>query len=369
MCLGFVGLKADNYIINAFRSLIKQQPVNVSLVPEPPLPGDANNVVDVHVLSRFLKKVATGPCLLITETIPDQNILEKLLPKAQVSLISAESHIESVINQIQNFADTHGGYATILTNLPSQAHDTQVIRRQIPQLCYVDVEGLLNQDKANIQVDMPKLLKLMKRNIHVVCTAALIPRRYEQRKNQYIRALRRIVEFGYHPYIVESCVQGPTFLDDWSKDTLYSQTNDVSLKNKGVNEFKSLLYAFNDWNFDDDDIIVKLTGRYFFQADAFIRSLENMDNIDCAAKFVTVPVTGVDAVLTGCFAMRFGLFKEMLEFFDYDELERAMICVEHVVGPYLNNLSKKGYNVIRRKKLDIEANMFYTHGSNEISYW
>ena len=77
--------------------------------------------------------------------------------------------------------------------------------------------------------------------INIVCTAALINEQYEIRKQEYINVTEKIKQFGIMPYIVESCKHGPTFLDSVSDRVWYSQTNDYSLRNKGVNEAKALL--------------------------------------------------------------------------------------------------------------------------------
>ncbi len=328
---------------------------------------------DPNMVTRLFKEFTSYPCLLISNKDIDRSVVGQLFPSAIVCAVSSNMGQEFEQKAMDDFVSAQKEYCVVLTNVGSDALSLPKASQKegFAGVCVLPVDDILAASSGFTPhvMNVEKIFRLMKRRIHVIGTAAIIPTLYEQRKKQYTRAINRIVEFGYHPYIVESCVRGPTFLDGLSKNTLYSKTNNASLKNKGVNEFKSLLYAFNEWPFDDDDIIVKLTGRYFFQMDTLIRFLEDADDVDCAAKFLTVPITGVDAVLTGCFAMRFGLFKEMLEFFDYDELESGMVCVEHVVGPYLNNLSKKGYNVMRRQKLDVEANMFYTHGSNEISYW
>jgi hypothetical protein len=357
-------------ITDLFTRLMKQESIAVERNKQ----QDASKILiqtaknDPNMFTRFLKELLTHPCLLLVDEGVNSALAEQLLPG-----VTMYEDGEDLSLRTEHFIKAQQGYCVILNALSSENNALQqVIQEQ--KLCYLPVRDLFAtlNDAESSNIDMHKIFKLMKRKIHVVCTAAIIPIKVEERRDQYVRALSRVVEFGYHPYIVESCVTGPTYLDDWSKHVLYTQTNDTSLNNKGVNEFTSMLHAFNTWNFNDDDIVVKLTGRYFFQTDEFIRFLEDADDIDCAAKFVTVAAglpTEVDAVLTGCFAMRFGLFKQMLNFFDYDELEREMLCVEHVVGPYLNKLTENGVTVARRDMLHVEANMFYSHGSSEISYW
>lgn len=325
---------------------------------------------DLNLLSRFLKELAKHPCVLLSPPIANFAVAKELFPQA----VSCEAGADSWQNYsweklAQNFIDAHPGYCVVLTNLgPMSLMLQHKIWQKNPHVCLLAVDDLIsaiNDDRFSI--DIPKLLRLMKRRIHIVCTAALIPMKYERRKNQYIRSFNRLIEFGYHPYIVEPCEQGPTFLEDYSKHLFYSRSNDLSLKNKGINESVSILKAFNAWDFDEHDIIIKLTGRYFFLSDAFIRLLEDNEELMGAAKFE--PFYNIDAALTGCFALRFDLFKEMLASFDYEKMEKESICIEHEVGPYMNTLAARGFNIARVEVLRVEANMFYTLGSEAISYW
>lgn len=329
---------------------------------------------DPNFVTRLFKELMSYPTLLVSNKQEDPSVTGQLFPGASVHEVS-QGQEQNLVQAAVHFIYRQQGYCVLLTNLGSQ---TSLItdfleHEKISRICVLPVDEILaacNHETTH-NIDVEKIYRLMKRKIHVVCTAAIIPIKADERKMQYIRSLSAINQFGYRPYIIESCVQGRTFLDDWAKQVLYTQTNDSRLQNKGVNEFTSMLHAFNYWEFNDDDIIVKLTGRYVLRSDAFIRFLEDADDVDCAAKFVTVSMgdNSIDAVLTGCFAMRFNLFKEMLESFDYEKFEREMICVEHAVGPHLNAITEAGVKVVRREKLDVEANMFYSHGSSEISYW
>ena len=366
ICLVFTASKAEDLIIDVFQSLIQKKPICQSLVPEMHRSGNAVNFVDVHLLSRFLKELAKYPCLVFAEDLPNQTLLNELFPQAEVYQVSADEHIDSLVNQVQLFAAAHGGYAAVLTQLPSRPDVTRQVQERIPQLCYLSIDGLFDQATGNAYLDMPKLLKLMKRRIHIVCTAALIPIRYNQRKNQYIRSLNVLRRYGYDPYVVESCVAGPTFLDEHCNNVCYTLSNDAQLRNKGVNESVSLLMALEKWQFKDDDIILKLTGRYLLQSDALLRFLENNEDVVALAKYAK---ENYSTVLTGCFAMRCDLMKKMYASFDYDWMEREMICVEHEVGPHLDELEKFGFKLVRAEHLGVEANVFGESGMDGIVYW
>lgn len=329
---------------------------------------------DPHLFTRLLKEVSAYPCLFITDKEVNEDAVEILFPGVSDYLFTRGKDRDTVKRDIEDFLAKQSSYAIILSEVHLHADHKRELLKVFPGVGIIEVSDILSTftGSAGVGLNKEKIARLMKRKIKVLCTAAIIPIKEEERKQQYSKALHRVIEFGYRPYIVESCVSGPSYFDGMSSTVFYSLSNNPALRNKGVNEFVSMIKAFQHWDFDDEDMIIKLTGRYYFMSDSFIRFIEDAEDVDAAAKFVTVPAgptKGVDAVLTGCFAMKCGEFKKMLNHFDYDWLEREMICVEHVVGPYLNVLAQKGFRVSRRDRLDLEANMFYTHGSSEISYW
>jgi hypothetical protein len=167
--------------------------------------------------------------------------------------------------------------------------------------------------------------------IKIVCTAALSQVQYGLRKQEYINAIQIIKKYGYIPFIVESCQSVSTFLDDFSDYVWYSKTNDIRLRNKGVNEVKSLLSFFDRYSFDADDIIVKVTGRYLLLDDSFFRFIEQHMDGDAFVKYMG------DQVFTGCFAMKYKYFVDFLRHLDLVKMEKEMINLEKEVAAYLSN--------------------------------
>ena len=78
--------------------------------------------------------------------------------------------------------------------------------------------------------------------IRVLYTAALIDFCYNSRKDEYVKSLQVLKDYGVSsPYIVEAIQSGPyTFFDEYSVNVVYSNVNDERLNNKGVNEAKSM---------------------------------------------------------------------------------------------------------------------------------
>lgn len=190
----------------------------------------------------------------------------------------------------------------------------------------------------------------------IVCTAALIDTQFESRKKEYSTSLNILKEYGYqNPFIFEAIKsQGPTFLENYSDKVIYTGVNDARLRNKGVNEARSLAAGFKKCNFNDNDIILKLTGRYYFLSDALLNIIDNNEHIDA---FVKVDRYG--QVFTGCYAMRYKLFKDMLGQLDYTRMEQKMINIEFEVARYLKRVIKrKGVKVMYIETLGLMAPIF-----------
>ena len=172
--------------------------------------------------------------------------------------------------------------------------------------------------------------------IKIVCTAALIDQGYDSRKQEYTKGIEKIKQFGFMPYIVESCKSGPSFLDLLSDKVWYAKTNDFNLRNKGVNEVKSLLHFFEFNKFDDDDIIVKTTARYIFTDNSFLVYIINHPEYDAFVKDIqkTTKHKGMD-IFTGCFAMKYKYFIDFLRHLNLQKMEKEMVSIEWELADYV----------------------------------
>ena len=194
-----------------------------------------------------------------------------------------------------------------------------------------------------------------KSEVHVIYTSALIPKCYEMRKKEYIKSLKIIKTYGYLPYIFESCHPcSPSFFEEYTDRVCYTNSNDYQLKNKGVNEGRAIIEGFKHCRFNGDDMIVKLTGRYWFNCRDFLQTVENHPEVDA---FVKVTRGDPSSVITGCFAMRYKLFKEMVENFDYPKMEREMVDIERAVSAYVKQLQVRGHKIMLMDKLGFTANI------------
>lgn len=202
---------------------------------------------------------------------------------------------------------------------------------------------------------------ILQSKVKILYTAAIIPQHYEMRKNEYIHSIKTLHAFGYDPYIVESINKhGPTFFDEYTQRICYAGTNNPTLKNKGVNEFVSIKKAFEIFQFDDDDMIVKMSGRCYFASNMFLRHIEKNLHIDAFVKY-----DRNRQVFTGCFALRARYFKELLDTIDFVSAERHMINLERIVADHIATIHKNGASIEEIFEVGMIAH-YFGNGNNRV---
>ena len=72
-----------------------------------------------------------------------------------------------------------------------------------------------------------------------------------------------------------------TYLNDLGCEILYTNTNNLNTPNKAVNEYLDIQEVIKHYNIKDDDMIIKLTGRYLLLDTSFIETvISNIENYD-----------------------------------------------------------------------------------------
>lgn len=119
------------------------------------------------------------------------------------------------------------------------------------------------------------------------------------------------------PIIIENNGRRETFLDDFGIDVHYTENNKEFFIHKGINELMDIKSAISAYDIKDDDIIIKLTGRYKLMDHSFLETvIENVESHDAFIKFfnvLTEEFTENDCIL-GLFAIRCKYLKD----FEYD---------------------------------------------------
>ncbi len=208
------------------------------------------------------------------------------------------------------------------------------------------------------------LINVIQSNIYsqvrLILTAALSDAHFAWRKSQYIKSFNQIYTYGYRKndfYIVEALKKhGPTFLDEYCNHVYYAQNNNPNFKNNGINEAITLLEAFNHFNFNDDDIIIKMTGRHFLMNDNFLTIVKkNQNDTDAVILYREKD----HCVATTLIAMKYKYFREFLENLNYTLMEQNWIVLERAVGEYIERKMKDShFKIIFVSNLGIEANIF-----------
>jgi len=141
-----------------------------------------------------------------------------------------------------------------------------------------------------------------------------------ERKNRYLFAIKETLQklpCEIKPIIVENNGERETYLDNFYHNgervkVFYTNNNEQQFKSKGINEFIDIKEIINRYGIDDDDIIIKLTGRYRALTPNFFKDIiENENNYDGFIKFFgacSLKFEEYDCIL-GCYALRTKYFK------------------------------------------------------------
>lgn len=116
--------------------------------------------------------------------------------------------------------------------------------------------------------------------------------REERYVNSISSALNIISNAPYNiikPIIVENNGHRITYLDNFNCDVTYTNNNQYLFPHKGQNELLDIQHVINQYNIQDDDLIIKLTGRYtIFDNSFFNLIMNNINNFDAFIKFFNV---------------------------------------------------------------------------------
>ena len=161
----------------------------------------------------------------------------------------------------------------------------------------------------------------------------------DERELAYISQIKNsisvIKDLPFEVYLVENNGLRETLLDQIEGVTLlYTGTNSIrSFERKGMKEFHDLLLLADKYEFDDEDIIIKLTGLYTLSDATFLKSVVELESrYDAFIKWYDV-VQGkylYDDCCLGLYAIRYKYLKE----FNYIKMLQHP-SMEHVFAKYL----------------------------------
>ncbi len=168
----------------------------------------------------------------------------------------------------------------------------------------------------------------------------------EERKNLYLKALLvNINQLKKFPQIkiiiVENNGNSDTYLNIFPENyknvsILYTNYNKHNYYHKGYAEMYDIKAVIQEYNIQDDDLIIKMTGRYHLVTDYFIDTIFNKaDDYDAFFKFYNVSLKRYmnnDCIL-GAFALRAKYLKdfEYKDIYLSPEAEMAKYLIEKAI--------------------------------------
>ena len=166
--------------------------------------------------------------------------------------------------------------------------------------------------------------------IYIIITTSIINKVGIQnnihRQNRYIESIKQLLQLinndsDIKPIIVENNGFRKTFLDDLNCEVCYTNNNINMYTHKGENELLDIKEVINRYNIKDDDIIVKLTGRYKLLNSNFINLVKKGNDYDAFVKFFNVCTKKYmfDDCVLGLFAIKCKYLKD----FKYHFLKSA----------------------------------------------
>jgi hypothetical protein len=115
------------------------------------------------------------------------------------------------------------------------------------------------------------------------------------RKEQYINSINKLKQIiqdlnilNYKIIIVENNGKTDTFLNMLDCEVYYTKNNFLQTTNKGTKELQDILDCIDKYNINDNDFIVKMTGRYILNDNSeFMNIIKNINNTnyDCVIKY------------------------------------------------------------------------------------
>lgn len=154
------------------------------------------------------------------------------------------------------------------------------------------------------------------------------------RVNQYIYGINKLKQIiqtenieNCKIIIIENNGVRNTFLDKLGCDVYYTSNNFLPTKNKGIKELQDVKDCIKYYNIEDNDFIVKMTGRYILHNNSeFMRIIKNLftTHYDCVIKYGSYlnPLDyKVENCITGLIGMRCVYVKQI-------ETPEEDVCVE-----------------------------------------
>jgi hypothetical protein len=164
----------------------------------------------------------------------------------------------------------------------------------------------------------------------------------DERRERYLYAISETLKhlpYEIKPIIVENNGKRETYLDKFYHHhnqhvkVIYTENNKLQFKSKGANELIDIKEVIEKYGIEDEDIIIKLTGRYrALSSNFFEEVIENSEKYDAFVKFFgtcSLKFEEYDCIL-GCYAMR-AKYVKMFNQYSIDNYKSAEIAFARYV--------------------------------------
>lgn len=170
-------------------------------------------------------------------------------------------------------------------------------------------------------------------SIYWIITTSLIEKDFEKRKEQYIRGIQSVLTLLENTdikiIIVENNGKRPTFFEMFSSEcSIYYTENNKLETHYGVKELYDVLSCIDHFQIQDDDYVIKMTGRYYLNTSSCpftdeIKKL-NSTNYDTIIKYgwwEKPSSVKVEDCILGLICMKAKYIKQIDTSFKIDHLE------------------------------------------------
>jgi hypothetical protein len=191
---------------------------------------------------------------------------------------------------------------------------------------------------------------------------------YSIRKQQYtdgINKLKQIIQAlfieNYKIIVVENNGPRHTFLNTLGCEVYYTKNNLLHTKNKGQKELQDILDCISHFHIDDNDFIVKMTGRYILNVNSeFMNIIKNIHDTkyECVIKYGPYykPVTyKTNDCITGLIGMLCVYVKQI-------EIPDEKECIEWKWGKVTNVIDNEKIYIVNMLGINIcpRSNNYFT---------
>lgn len=116
--------------------------------------------------------------------------------------------------------------------------------------------------------------------IYCILTVCLTDADFIIRQKEYEQGITSLLQSvkslpNVKVVIVENRGSRKTFLDTFGVPVLYTQSDRMGTNNKGIKELTDVLECIRNYNIQDDDFIVKMTGRYILEPTAHLFNISH----------------------------------------------------------------------------------------------